>query len=334
MGVSLLLADTRDNVAGVATLLEFDSYEQHTNNDVIAFSKPFFNGIFVMDSGLVSSGVSPIYYGDKMTMRGWDFLKMPLGTIKDSEEVLTHQDGWRYIYNHKKRTFDAIDNLGNTYIHRDNIQTIGDLHIDFTIQMSHDFEVIIGSLDASDFDFYRLGKRRDITFGPSPVVVGQKCYDNLYGYNDVPSFSNHLATDKRIDEIDDNYAGIGIIPTTRSVDVLESPISVGHREFGNDATQETKVYDDSFKVFDLNFIKPEYRAQALKWNFLLPMMSRCIYPELYGVEGFGETHNNRPVYEPWLIWGVFKFLFLHRDDAGDDGRPPIEIFDLAPNWSY
>ena len=36
MGVSLLLADTRDNVAGVATLLEFDSYEQHTNNDVIA----------------------------------------------------------------------------------------------------------------------------------------------------------------------------------------------------------------------------------------------------------------------------------------------------------
>ena len=335
MGVSLLLADTRDNVAGVATLLEFDSYEQHTNNDVIAFSKPFFNGIFVMDSGLVSSGISPIYYGDKMTMRGWDFLKMPLGTIKDSEEVLTHQDGWRYIYNHKKRTFDAIDNLGNTYIHRDNIQTIGDLHIDFTIQMSHDFEVIIGSLDASDFDFYRLGKRRDITFGPSPVVVGQKGYDNLYDYNDVPSFSNHLTTDKRIDEVDDdNYAGIGIIPTTRSVDVLESTISVGHREFGNDATQETKVYDDSFKVFDLNFIKPEYRAQALKWNFLLPMMSRCIYPELYGVEGFGETHNNRPVYEPWLIWGVFKFLFLHRDDAGDDGRPPIEIFDLCPNWSY
>ena len=332
--MSLLLAETRDDVAGVATLLEFDSYEQHTNNDVIAFSKPFFNGIFVMDSGLVSSGISPIYYGDKMTMRGWDFLKMPLGIIKDSEEVLTHQDGWRYIYNHKKRTFDAIDNLGNTYIHRDNIQTIGDLHIDFTIQMSHDFEVIIGSLDASDFDFYRLGKCRKITFGPSPVVVGQKGYDNLYGYNDVPSFSNHLTTDKRIDEVDDNYAGIGIIPTTRSVDILESTISVGHREFGNDATQETKVYDASFKVFDLNFIKPEYRAQALKWNFLLPMMSRCIYPELYGVEGFGETHNNRPVYEPWLIWGVFKFLFLHRDGAGDDGRPPIEIFDLAPNWSY
>ena len=47
--MNLLLAETGDNVAGVATLLEFDSYEQHTNNDVIAFSKPFFNGIFVMD---------------------------------------------------------------------------------------------------------------------------------------------------------------------------------------------------------------------------------------------------------------------------------------------
>jgi len=332
--VNLLLAETRGNVAGVVTILDISSFEQHTNNDVIAFSKPFFNGIFIMDSGLVSSGISPIYYGDKMTMRGWNFLKIPFGAIKDSEEVLTHRDGWKYIYNHKKRTFDAIDDSGNTYIHRDNIQTIGDLHIDFTIQMSHDFEIVIGSSDASDFDFYRLAKHRKPTFGPSPVVEGNCSFDNLYGYNDVPSFSNHLATDKRIAEIDDED-GVGIIPTLRSVDVLESPTSVGQREFGNSygATQESKVYDDAFEVFDFKFIKPKYRAQALKWSFLLPMMSRCIYPELFGVERFGETHNNRPVYEPWLIWGVFKFLFLHRDDA-DDGTPPIDVFDLSPNWSY
>ena len=334
--MSLLLVDTREGVAGVVTLLEFDSYEQPTNNDVIAFSKPFFNGIFLLSSGLVSSGIRPVYHGDKMTMRAWDFLRITFGAINDNEEVLTHRDGWRYIYNYKKRTFDAIDESGNTYIHRDNIQTIGDLHIDFTIQMSHDFEIVVGSLDASDFDFYRLAKHRKQVFGPSPVVDGQKGYDSLYGYNDVPSFSNNLATDRRIDDVDDdNYAGIGIIPTSRSVDILESPISVGQREFGNSygATQESKVYDDAFEVFDFKFIKPKYRAQALKWGFLLPMLTRCIYPELYGVEMIGETHNNRPLYEPWLIWGVFKFLFLHRDET-DDGTPDIEVFDLSPNFSY
>lgn len=332
--MNLLLAETRGNVAGVVTILDISSFEQHTNNDVIAFSKPFFNGIFLMDSGFVSSGISPIYYGDKMTMRAWDILKIPFGAIDDSKEVLTHNDGWKYIYNHAKRTFDAYDEHGDTYIHRDNIETIGDLHIDFTIQMSHDFEIIVGNIDSGDFEFYRLAKHRKPTFGPSPVVEGNRSFDNLYGYNDIPSFSNHLATDKRIAEIDDED-GVGTIPTLRSVDVLESPTSVGQREFGNSygATQESKVYDDAFEVFDFKFIKPKYRAQALKWSFLLPMMSRCIYPELFGVERIGENHNNRPVYEPWLIWGVFKFLFLHRDD-NDDGTPDIEIFDLSPNWSY
>lgn len=332
--MNLLLAETRGNVAGIVTILDISSFEQHTNNDVIAFSKPFFNGIFLMDSGFVSSGISPIYYGDKMTMRAWDILKIPFGAIDDSEEVLTHHDGWKYIYNHAKHTFDAYDEHGDTYIHRDNIETIGDLHIDFTIQMSHDFEIIVGNIDSGDFEFYRLAKHRKPTFGPSPVVEGNHSFDNLYGYNDVPSFSNHLATDKRIAEIDDED-GVGTIPTLRSVDVLESPTSVGQREFGNSygATQESKVYDDAFEVFDFKFIKPKYRAQALKWSFLLPMMSRCIYPELFGVERIGENHNNRPVYEPWLIWGVFKFLFLHRDD-NDDGTPDIEVFDLSPNWSY
>jgi len=37
--------------------------------------------------------------------------------------------------------------------------------------------------------------------------------------------------------------------------------------------------------------------------------------------------------EPWLIWGVFKFLFLHREEVDDD-EYEIDVFDLSPNWSY
>lgn len=331
--MNLLLAETRDNVAGLVTLLEFDSYEQHTNNDVIAFSKPYFNNIFIMDLGYITSDISPIYYGDTITMRGWNNLKMPFGAITDSDPILTHRDGWKYIYNHIKHTFDAYDNTGALYIHRDNIRTFGDLHIDFTIQMSHDFEIHVGYAGGDDWEFYFIAKHSKPTFGPSPVMDGDTGYDELYGYNDDPSFDNYLATDKRIAQIrDDDY--VYALPISRKIGKLNKPTSVGHFDFGNEEVmQETKVYDDNFKVFDLRFVKPRYKAQMLKWSFLLPLMTRCIYPELYGVERIGETHNNRPVYEPWLIWGVFKFLFLHREIVDDD-TPPIPVFDLSPNFSY
>lgn len=331
--MSLLLADTRDNVSGMVTILDFNSYEQSTNNDVIAFSKPFFNDIFIIDLDYVTSGRHPIYYGDTITMRGWNTLKIPFGAIRDSEEILTHYDGWKYIYNHNKHTFDVFDDNGDLYVHRDSIQTIGDLHIDFTVQMSHDFEIHVGYKNSDGWEFYFIAKHVKSVFGPSTVINADVTYDDLYGYNDVPSFSNHLATDKRILEIDDNEL-ISYLPISRKADVLYKPDSVGRYVFGNsDVMQETKVYDDSFKIFDLRYIKPRYRAQALKWSLLLPLMSRCIYPELYGTEKIGETHNNRPVYEPWLIWGVFKILFLNRDNIDDD-TPPIPVFDLSPNWSY
>ena len=331
--MNLLLADTRESVAGLATILELDSYEQHTNNDVIAFSKPYFNNIFLMDLGYITSGMSPIYYGDTITMRGWNNLRIPLGVIDDNEEILTHIDGWKYIYNYTRHTFDVYDENGDIYNHRDNIMTIGDLHIDFTIQMSHDFEIHVGYAGGDDWEFYFIGKHFKPTFGPSPVMDSSTSYDELYGYNDDPSFSNHLATDKRIAEIEDSYLD-GELSVIRKIDELEKPTSVGHFEISDKKViQETKVYDDSFNVFDLEFVKPRYRAQALKWSFLLPLMTRCIYPELYGIERVGETHNNRPVYEPWLIWGVFKLLFLHRDTVDDD-TPPISVFDLSPNFSY
>ena len=61
-----------------------------------------------------------------------------------------------------------------------------------------------------------------------------------------------------------------------------------------------------------------------KFYILFPKYQKIVRP--------GESNNNRPVYEPWLIWGVLKFLWLHRSEEEDDYGIPV--FDLSPNWSY
>ena len=44
-----------------------------------------------------------------------------------------------------------------------------------------------------------------------------------------------------------------------------------------------------------------------------------------------ESQVNRPVYEPWLIWGFFQFLANRTIDLDD--FYPIPVFDLSPWWA-
>ena len=59
-------------------------------------------------------------------------------------------------------------------------------------------------------------------------------------------------------------------------------------------------------------------------------LSVSMYPELQGMVRPQSSNNNRPVYEPWLIWGVFKFIWLHRIENDDDME--IDVFDLSPTY--
>lgn len=57
-----------------------------------------------------------------------------------------------------------------------------------------------------------------------------------------------------------------------------------------------------------------------------------LYPDLMPVLRYDETQNNRPIYEPWLIWGFYKFLWNKKtNDWGDDEIPPL--FDLSPSFA-
>lgn len=70
-------------------------------------------------------------------------------------------------------------------------------------------------------------------------------------------------------------------------------------------------------------------ANKQEINPLFPDMPITLYPKYMPVERAGETHNNRPVYEPWLIW---PFGFIVTYWTMDDDEEMIPVFDLSPRW--
>lgn len=70
-------------------------------------------------------------------------------------------------------------------------------------------------------------------------------------------------------------------------------------------------------------------ANKQEINPLFPDMPITLYPKYMPVERAGETHNNRPVYEPWLIW---PFGFVVTYWTYDDDEEMIPVFDLSPRW--
>lgn len=65
--------------------------------------------------------------------------------LPDGDPFFTLMTNYKYIYNATDKTADYFDGRGNKFYHRDNIQTVADLHIDFTVHKSHQFEIHIKS---------------------------------------------------------------------------------------------------------------------------------------------------------------------------------------------
>lgn len=317
-----------ENIQGVVTIVGPETYLQRMMTDDRYFAKPYFQGIFVFDPEYAVSELRPPYYGDTMMMRTWDFLRIPFGEIDDDEEVLTRIDGWRYIYNHSRRTFTVYNQLGGIYIRRNNIQTIGDLHIDFTIQMSHQFMIVFDSADLAKF--FPIVKLRKKLYGDLFIwdMPNSDCGDRLYGVDRRRYYPNSNLMDKRVASVE-NYIVDMRIPIRRVVYEEAKPKALMTKNVDiteNKAVTTTKVYDATYKPFNAVHKKQLFKAKALQWSMLYFMLSHCMYPKMNIIIRRGEDNNNRPLYEPWLIWGVFKFLILHREEVEDDGYE-IDVFD-------
>lgn len=210
------------------------------------------------------------------------------------------------------------------------------------------------------YELQATGIPDDIT--KVPTFDPTKCYDTgdyVRGNTELTSYILYKVMSNTCQNIDgdtcsvDPYSFIYTIKNTSRIFDLE----VGKRYYVNDIirilNEETNDYiyylvDTEFVLNDFSIdsihttkictllieIKrfKRFRFFAEKINILYMQLALGLYPDLMPIQKYDETQNNRPVYEPWLIWGFYKFVWSKKtSDWGDD--IDIPLFDLSPSWS-
>ena len=297
----------------------------------LEFKRPVDDGIRIMSANYLM-GAKSKYYGDEITLGFWNLLKLPFGSTPSPSNPLTLQAGYRYVYNHMRRTFDVYDSSETNILHKDNISTIVDLNIDFTIHKSNQFEIIVDEdMNGSRFIFpVRLVK------DPLTMMI-EDCakmgVDNSYTYYGNP-----------ILEFPEYIAYLDIYGNVASILLEPPPITSPDR--GSAIKGALSYFKDIFfdrnrptNYFYMTGFSPEvfvkllqmFKLKKLEGELLLPWLSTSMYPDLMPVQRTGETRNNRPVYEPWMIWGFLVFVVNRSlDDEDDLGLP---LFDLSPRFT-
>lgn len=336
----------------MSRVLEFTSYGGSSNTSLL-FSVPLFNNTKIISPEILSNELRPIYYGDEVNLRFWASLHLNIGS--NSSLPIRHlQEGYKYVYDSYSTTFYIIDNTGNIVETIHNIKSVGDMRIDFNIYKSHQLEIIITGMEET-YPFYI----------PAKLNWNELVFDE---YKDVPDgILNIYDTDterpyeqfnsnnpkRLIHYIDDfvphnreqfNYANnytLNINANTYNVFLLgDTKIHWNKMYYANE------LVCNKYRIFDSDIFKCKYNTDnpdnppirniiftgtLLDISWLLSCYTLSLYPELMPIILNNETINNRPVYEPWMIWGLYKFIWNKKNtDTTDDFVIPI--FDLSPNW--
>ena len=131
-----------------------------------------------------------------------------------------------------------------------------------------------------------------------------------------------------------------------SYELVKYPSTIGGTQghigidFVNKAIPSSQVYEDNFIPIYAVKVPVTFKACMLQYRWVLGILGLTMFPMLEPILRPEEEQNNRPVYEPWLIWGVFKFLGNHEYGGpyypwDDEDTPNIDVLDgVSPNWSY
>lgn len=321
-----------------AYILDFQPLNP-SNIDSIDFSYPMDNGIRILSPDYLTLSLRPPYYGDEVNLKFWKLLGLMFGAAWTPPPApLTRQPGYRYVYNHSTREFDAYDASGTNFVHITGIDSMADMNIDFTIYKSHQFEIIINPEDLGGSRFIfpaHLVKKILDGLEQKPFDEGvQNIYlpDRLRPYGAI-DFDNPYFEIQHIGDIIVNNFGKTYFKNLKK---KTYELNGSLHYFWDIDWEKNAPMNYFYLAEDSPFTSKKLlqimRSQQLSGDILLPILSSNMFPDLMPVERAGETQNNRPVYEPWLILGWLSFLYNHRTvDLEDDFVIPI--FDLSPRFA-
>lgn len=314
-------------MSNFACILDITKSIKPSTDELIWFVKPYFNGIFVQDCDLQDAKERTLF-GDEIPLSLWYLLGLKYGK-PDGNHIWTLIEGYRYIYNARNREFNIYNENGVVVYTVKNIDSIADMHIDFNVHKSHQFRIIIDAKLLNE-TFFKVVKLKKKIYGESPIVniIATSCRNkyrtnNRHDYYKKQNIMPYAPTKLKSYKVNSSIT-ISEIYTVGQVGKL--PI---HKEYSSDIN---KLYGVNIKAQDAKYVKHEFKAKALQYHVLLPILSITMFPWLCPILRQDEFLNNRPLFEPWLIWGVYKFLTLARDEEDSEVIP--DVLDLSPNWNY
>lgn len=289
-------------------------------------SIPYFNGVYLVHGDSLEAGISGIYYGDEVNLLFWEQLSLHMGSGSVYSSLYTLLPGYRYIYYLDGNRFIIYDN-DNNIVFENVIYSLDDFCIDFSVYKSHQFEIHVSSFGDA-FSFYRLAR------------WNKKLCESTLNFESI-GINNENVPDRirpyAKDDFDNPSWGIGHIGhsfvnnSTFSYDFTYSDFISDLTGFilgniQNDSVIANNNFYCSLGDFSVVGRLMNYKIGATKLSFdiVLPKLSKLMYPALMG--------TNFVLYEPWLIWGIYKILYSKRivDIEGEDFE--VFPFDLSPLW--
>lgn len=329
------------------------------NTERLVFSYPMDNGIRILSSDYMSLELKPPYYGDTVNLKFWRMLGLNFGTPLPTDVPLTRVPGYIYRYNHTKRTFDAWDIDKVNILHVDNVNSIADMKIDFTIFNSHQFEILFDpGLDGGIrfiFPAKLLLRKPPVTI-EYPFKVGVNNIwlpDRIRPYGSI-DYDNPTFDIKHIGGIEQAHAirqGFERMGTRVEFIKLSNLNYLWDIDWAKNKPNNDFV-SYFFTIKSTRLLEETVKGRWENLDWLLPILGTNMYPRLMPVYRAGEVHSNRPVYEPWMIMGIPVWTSIDElidppPGGGDDPfpHPPpihtvdpedekfeIPVFDLSPNF--
>lgn len=299
-------------------------------------SAPYFNGIRIIHGDALGSDLHGIYYGDEINLLFWKQLNMTMNSGRTYPSIYTLHTGYKYIYYVVDRKFIIYDENSNI-VFENNVTSINDLNIDFSVHKSHQFEVHV-SLFGDIFRFYKIARWLKRDSGGVDADTAGKGVNNICAPDRVRPY---LPTDsdnptwniKYIENIDEGEKiliddALKVKEPKTSEGFMLSGINYEGLKINNNFYHTTGDID---KTGTLTVWKHD--GKMLAYSILLPLLSVSLFPELLPIRNPGEVLNNRPLYEPWLIWGIYNIISSKR--TTDIYTEDFEVFpfDLSPWWA-
>lgn len=288
--------------------------------------------------------------GCDMNINDWSIYKIELGS-SDTSNAFHYNENYIYTWNTITNEFSIVDKTTGDYVfNKKDCHTLSDLDIDLDIVSSCNFILIVE--DKRVESGIITAKRQNIVMHTVPEKYSYGV-DNSYYADRVRPYKKDDP-----DNPTNNIYNIMSLPKTEAVFTIETTKPNIGDGSDDDNDRMKLIMDNVFnKYVQTTYVPPtntmlpnnylylpnkytpftsvdtkkKLRATQIKLTFTLAELSICLYHMLLPIQRAGETINNRPVYEPWLVWGFYKLIYS-KGTIAEDVPIIYPIFDLSPTY--